>query len=147
MKVAAETQAIVSHAAAAAKSHQSCPTLCHPIDGSLPGSPVPGTLQERILEWVGISFSLFPMSSAEISSSSIHPSPAAHPPQPLLLTYFLSRCRSTCMKLQARTFTRFLVKSRTVQEPQSSIAGAMSALFTRISQSSTQHLAYTGCTQ
>ena len=44
-------------AAAAAKSLQSCPTLCDPIDGSPPGSPVPGTLQARILEWVAISFS------------------------------------------------------------------------------------------
>ena len=44
-------------AAAAAKLLQSCPTLCNPIDGSPPGSPVPGILQERILEWVAISFS------------------------------------------------------------------------------------------
>ena len=44
-------------AAAAAKSLQSCPTLCDPIDGSPPGSPVPGLLQARILEWVAISFS------------------------------------------------------------------------------------------
>ena len=43
--------------AAAAKSPQSCPTLCDPIDGSLPGSSVPGILQVRTLEWVAISFS------------------------------------------------------------------------------------------
>ena len=43
--------------AAAAKSLQLCPTLCDPIDGSPPGSPVPGILQARILEWVAISFS------------------------------------------------------------------------------------------
>ena len=43
--------------AAAAKSLQSCPTLCDPIDGSPPGSPVPGVLQARTLEWVAISFS------------------------------------------------------------------------------------------
>ena len=43
--------------AAAAKSHQLCPTPCHPIDGSPPGSPVPGILQARTLEWVAISFS------------------------------------------------------------------------------------------
>ena len=42
-------------AAAAAKSLQLCPTLCDPIDGSPPGSPVPGILQVRILEWVAIS--------------------------------------------------------------------------------------------
>ena len=44
-------------AAAAAKSLHSCPTLCNPIDSNSPGSPVPGTLQARILEWVAISFS------------------------------------------------------------------------------------------
>ena len=44
-------------AAAAAKLLQSCPTLCDPIDGSPPGSPVPGILQARTLEWVAISFS------------------------------------------------------------------------------------------
>ena len=43
-------------AAAAAKLLQSCPTLCDPIDGSPPGSPVPGILQARTLEWVAISF-------------------------------------------------------------------------------------------
>ena len=43
--------------AAAAKSLQSCPTLCDPIDGSLSGSSVPGILQARTLEWVAISFS------------------------------------------------------------------------------------------
>ena len=44
-------------AAAAAKSLQSCLTLCDPIDGSPPGSPIPGILQTRTLEWVAISFS------------------------------------------------------------------------------------------
>ena len=43
--------------AAAAKSHQSCPTLCDPIDGSPTGSSIPGILQARTLEWVAISFS------------------------------------------------------------------------------------------
>ena len=47
----------LSAAAAAAKSLQSCPTLCDPIDGSPPASPVPGILQARTLEWVAISFS------------------------------------------------------------------------------------------
>ena len=46
-------------AAAAAKSLQLCPTLCDPIDGSPPGSPVPGILQARVLEWVAIAFSLY----------------------------------------------------------------------------------------
>ena len=44
-------------AAAAAKSLQSCPTLCNPIDSSPPDSPIPGILQARTLEWVAISFS------------------------------------------------------------------------------------------
>ena len=48
---------IIVNTAAAAKSLQSCPTLCDPIDGSPPGSPVPGILQARTLEWVAISFS------------------------------------------------------------------------------------------
>ena len=45
------------YAAAAAKSLQSCLTLCDPIDGSPPGFPVPGILQARTLEWVAIAFS------------------------------------------------------------------------------------------
>ena len=48
---------IIYAAAVAAKSLQSCPTLCDPIDGSPPGSPIPGILQARTLEWVAISFS------------------------------------------------------------------------------------------
>ena len=48
---------ICQNAAAAAKSLQSCPTLCDPTDGSPPGSPIPGILQARTLEWVAISFS------------------------------------------------------------------------------------------
>ena len=47
----------VNAGAATAKSFQLCPTLCDPIDGSPPGSPVPGILQARILEWVAIAFS------------------------------------------------------------------------------------------
>ena len=48
---------LLSVSAAAAKSLQSCLTLCDPIDGSPPGSPVPGILQARTLEWVAIAFS------------------------------------------------------------------------------------------
>ena len=44
--------------AAAAKLLQSCPTLCNPIGGSPPGSPVPGIFQARVLEWVAIAFSV-----------------------------------------------------------------------------------------
>ena len=50
------TSQIIAAAAAAAKSLQSCSTLCDPVDGSPPGSPIPGILQARILEWVAISF-------------------------------------------------------------------------------------------
>ena len=49
--------AVAAAAAAAAKLLQSCPTLCSPIDGSPPGSPVPGIFQARVLEWVAIAFS------------------------------------------------------------------------------------------
>ena len=52
-----EIQILSNLTAAAAKSFQSCPTLCNSIDGSPPGSPVPGILQARTLEWVAISFS------------------------------------------------------------------------------------------
>ena len=55
--VAFVIEAVAAAAAAAAKSLQSCPTLRDPIDGSPPGSPVPGILQARTLEWVAISFS------------------------------------------------------------------------------------------
>ena len=48
----------MSAAAAAAKSLQSCPTRCDPIDRSPPGSPVPGILQARVLEWGAIAFSI-----------------------------------------------------------------------------------------
>ena len=48
---------LAAAAAAAAKSLQPCSTLCDPIDGSPPGSPIPGILQARALEWVAISFS------------------------------------------------------------------------------------------
>ena len=51
------TEEFIYRAAAAAKSLQQCPTLCDLIDGSPPGSPVPGILQARTLEWVAISFS------------------------------------------------------------------------------------------
>ena len=50
---------LLHSAAPAAKSLQSCLTLCHPIEGSPPGSPIPGILQARTLEWVAISFSKF----------------------------------------------------------------------------------------
>ena len=54
---ACTTACTTPYAAAAAKSLQSCPTLCDPIDGSPPGSPIPGILQARTLEWGAIAFS------------------------------------------------------------------------------------------
>ena len=57
-------------AAAAAKSLQSCPTLCDPIDSSPPGSPIPGILQARTLEWVAISFSIVPATFALLGKTS-----------------------------------------------------------------------------
>ena len=53
---------------AAAKSLQSCPTLCDPIGGSPPGSPVPGILRARILEWAAISFSSLPQLEKSLSN-------------------------------------------------------------------------------
>ena len=47
---------VLGRYAAAAASLQSCPTLCNPIEGSPSGSPIPGILQARMLEWVAISF-------------------------------------------------------------------------------------------
>ena len=63
---------------AAAKSLQSCPTLCNPIDGSPPGSPVPGILQTRTLEWVAISFSNAWKWKVKVKSLS-HVRPSATP--------------------------------------------------------------------
>ena len=57
--------------AAAAKSLQSCLTLCDPIDGSPPGSSVPGILQARILEWVAISFSKVYTAAAKLLQSCL----------------------------------------------------------------------------
>ena len=56
-KIPHATVQLSPHTTTAAKSLQSCPTLCDPIDGGPPGSPVPGILQARTLEWVSISFS------------------------------------------------------------------------------------------
>ena len=56
-KLCEATEGFHGRAAAAAKSPQSCPTLCDPTEGSPPGSSVPGILQARTLEWAAISFS------------------------------------------------------------------------------------------
>ena len=84
-----------SYSAAAAKSLQSCPTLCNPIDGSPPGSPIPGILQARTLEWVAISFSNAWKWKVKVKSLSrvqllATPWTAAHraPPFPTLLSCY-----------------------------------------------------------
>ena len=74
---------MMTTAAAAAKPLQSCPTLCDPTDGSPPGSPVPGILQARTLEWVAISFSNARKWKVEVNSLSrvrglVTPGTAAH---------------------------------------------------------------------
>ena len=70
---------------AAAKSHQLCPTLCDPIDSSPPGSPVPGILQARTLEWVAISFSNRESEKWKWSRSVVSDSSRPHGVQPTRL--------------------------------------------------------------
>ena len=72
-----------SRAAAAAKSFQSCPTLCDPIDGSPPGSSVPGILQARVLEWVAISF------SSQVQHQDLNSDLLTHTPPPSLILFQL----------------------------------------------------------
>ena len=70
---------------AAAKSLQSCPTLCNPIDGSPPVSPIPGILQARTLEWVAISFSNHESEKWKWSRSVVSNSSRPHGLQPTRL--------------------------------------------------------------
>ena len=95
-------------AAAAAKSPQSCPTLCNPIDGSPPGSSVPGILQARTLEWVAISFSHAWEWKVKVKSLSrarllATPCTAAHQAPTAVLCYFrilkLISCRAMFLSL------------------------------------------------
>jgi len=71
--------------AAAAKSLQSCPTLCNPIDSSPPGSLIPGILQARTLEWVAISFFVFLSTSPEMPTLEQNCFPELAWPSPSLL--------------------------------------------------------------
>ena len=67
-----KSQLMVTFCHAAAKLLQSCPTLCDPRDSSPPGSPVPGILQARVLEWVAIAFSeLFVLESKNLEKISL----------------------------------------------------------------------------
>ena len=85
-------------AAAAAKSLQSCSTLCDPIDGSPPGIAVPGILQARTLEWVAISS---PMHEREVAQSCLTPSgPPGLQPTRLLCPWDLPG-KSTCLEFSA----------------------------------------------
>ena len=72
-------------AAAAAKALQSCPTLCDPIDGSPPGSPIPGILQARTLEWVAISSPMHESEKWKWSHSVVSDSSRPHGLQPTRL--------------------------------------------------------------
>ena len=74
--------------AAAAKLLQSCPTLCDPIDGSPPGSSVPGILRARILEWVAMSFSNACMHAKLLQSCPTLCNPMDSSPQAPLSTGF-----------------------------------------------------------
>ena len=66
-------QSLIPIPSSAAKSLQSCPTPCDPIDGNLPGSPVPGILQARTLGWVAISS---PMRESESEDAQSYPTPS-----------------------------------------------------------------------
>ena len=61
------------------KSLQSCPTLCDPLDGSPPGSPVPGILQTRTLEWVAISFSIAQTNAHQVGDAIQPSQPLSYP--------------------------------------------------------------------
>ena len=76
------------YTAATAKSLQSCPTLCNPTDGSPPGSPVPGILQARTLEWVAISFSIYSNVHMSIPITQFIPPPLS----PLVTICLFSTC-------------------------------------------------------
>ena len=106
------SNASYSPAAAAAKSLQSCPTLFDPIDGSPPGSPVPGILQARTLEWVAISFSNAWKWKVKVKSLSrvqllatpwtaAHQAPPCYPPDPMQIHGLNYRKGRNCPGLSA----------------------------------------------
>ena len=76
-------EGIWGHAAAAAKSLQSCLTLCDPIDGSPPGTPVPGILQARVLEWGAIAFSVTTAKSFQSCLALCDPIDSSPPGSPI----------------------------------------------------------------
>ena len=102
---------IHSLAAAAAKLLQSCPTLCDPIDSSPPGSPIPGILQARTLEWVAISFSMHESEkwkwSHSVVSDSLQP-PGLQPTRLLHPWYFSDKSTGVgchCLLYTALTYS------------------------------------------
>ena len=82
-----QTQICSLTAAAAAKSLQSCPTLCDPVDGSPPGSAIPGILQARTLEWAAISFSISEAAKQTSIRTGIDQIALYHLLQPTMLIY------------------------------------------------------------
>ena len=78
---------LVLHAAAVAKLFQSCPTLCNPIDGSPPGSPIPGILQARTLEWVAFPSPMHESEKWKWSRSVVSDSLQPHGLQPTRLLH------------------------------------------------------------
>ena len=110
---------ILHAAAAAAKSFQSCPTLCDPIDSSPPGSSVHGIFQARVLEWGAIAFSSILHTSVFMAClPGLHPPPGPRPPSrraslSLRLSSarrsrsFCSRCSFCCSRI-LRSRSRFL---------------------------------------
>ena len=100
-------------AAAAAKLLQSCPTLCDPIDGSPPGSTVPGILQARTLEWVAIAFSnaLKAKSESEAAQScpTLRDSVDCSPPGSSLLGFSRQEYWSGVPLLSPDAYSRWLV--------------------------------------
>ena len=88
-------------AAAAAKSLQSCPTLCDPIDGSPPGSAVPGILQARTLEWVAISFSnawKWKVKVKSLSRVRLFKTPWNAAPQAILMSRWQNSSPRSCLQ-------------------------------------------------
>ena len=108
----------VQAATAAAKSLQSCPTLCDPRDDSPPGSPVPGILQARTLEWVAISFSKKFKGPSEktwppdhgylLSFSSIPSDPLFHPRRLWVRGRSAKPCHPTHIPSMCGAFSLFL---------------------------------------
>ena len=90
-----------SYAAAAARSHQSLPILCDPTNGSEPGSPVPGILQARTLEWVAISFSC---AWRTPENSWLHGTLSNKRPSKSLHTYTETNHHPKTNKFQSKTY-------------------------------------------